>query len=380
MLQPEDKRKIRVGILIAAFSIAMYLCFQNLDVVGKVIGGLLGLLSPFLYGVCFAFVLNQLMRFLEKSVFDKLNRKKSPKWGKFRRSICLTATVLIALGILAGLISYLIPQVGASIMTLVNNMSGYLTSLQEFANNILSSLGFSADIIETITDFLTQFSDRIFNFLGNLAPKLVETTISITSGIINVFFGFIVAIYMLATKESLVQGCKRIVYAFLPKRGADYLQHAYTLANQRFSGFVSGQLTEAVILGILCFIGMKIFGMEYALLISIIIGVTNIIPIIGPILGTVPGALIMLMIEPIKALWFVIFIIVLQQIESNLIYPKVVGDSIGLPGLWVIFAVLVGGSLFGLPGVILGVPSFAVIYTLIAEAVDKRLREKQLKV
>lgn len=380
MLQPEDKRKIRVGILVAAFSIAMYLCFQNLDVVGKVIGGLLGLLSPFLYGVCFAFVLNQLMRFLEKSVFDKLNRKKSPKWGKFRRSICLTATVLIALGILAGLISYLIPQVGASIMTLVNNMSGYLTSLQEFANNILSSLGFSADIIETITDFLTQFSDRIFNFLGNLAPKLVETTISITSGIINVFFGFIVAIYMLAAKESLVQGCKRIVYAFLPKRGADYLQHAYTLANQRFSGFVSGQLTEAVILGILCFIGMKIFGMEYALLISIIIGVTNIIPIIGPILGTVPGALIMLMIEPIKALWFVIFIIVLQQIESNLIYPKVVGDSIGLPGLWVIFAVLVGGSLFGLPGVILGVPSFAVIYTLIAEAVDKRLREKQLKV
>ena len=150
------------------------------------------------------------------------------------------------------------------------------------------------------------------------------------------------------------------------------------MANARFSGFVSGQLTEAVILGVLCFLGMSLFGMEYALLISVIIGLTNIIPIFGPIIGTVPGALILLMVEPMKAVWFVVFIVVLQQIESNLIYPKVVGGSIGLPGIWVMFSVLIGGSLFGLPGVLLGVPTFAVIYTLIARAVKKRLHEKKI--
>ena len=377
-MNSDDKRKVKIGILIALFTVVLYLGLQHMDVVVKMAGFLVSLVSPFIYGVCIAFVLNLLMKLLETKVFKKLNEKRNPKWEKARRPVCLAITILLFLGFLTALVYFLIPQLALSVKTLVNNIPTYLESLQTWANGFLAQIGVSTNINEAITGFLTQFSDSILTYLGDMVPKVVQTTVDVTSGIFNAFFGFVIAIYMLASKEALLRGCRRVLYAYLPLRGADYCTHAYRVVKQRFTGFVPGQLTEAVILGTLCFIGMTIFRMPYALLISIIIGITNIVPIIGPILGTIPGALIMLMIEPMQAVWFVLFIVILQQIESNLIYPRVVGDSLGLPGIWVMFSVLVGGGLFGLPGVLLGVPCFSVIYTLFAESVGKRLKERKL--
>lgn len=376
----EDKRKVRIGITVALFTILLYLGLQNLDILARAVGFVVRLFSPFLFGICFAFVLNILMRFFENRVFRRLNEKNSSKWQKIRRPFCLVLTILLFLGLVTALIWFLIPQLIQSVTTLGNNMSGYIESFQNWLNVFLENFGVSADINEAITDFLAQFSDSIVNYITRSVPRILGTAMSITSGIVNVFMGFVISIYMLAAKESLTRNVKRVIYAFLPQKAADYLAHIYKLTNKRFVGFVSGQLTEAFILGALCFIGMNIFGMQYSLLISIIIGLTNIVPIIGPILGTIPGALIMLMIDPMKALWFVVFIIILQQFESNLIYPRVVGTSVGLPGLWVLFAVLIGGNLFGLPGVLLGVPVLSVLYVLLAESVIRRLQEKKQKI
>lgn len=375
----EDKRKTKVGIAIAAFAVILYYGLQNYSELQSVFGFVTGMLSPFIYGICFAFVLNILANFYENRVFAFANKRKNKYWEKYRRPVCILLTIITFLGIITGLIAFIIPQLIQSTATLASSIPTFIVNLQDYINSLLAQLGVSTDINAAVTSFLIDFSDKILNFITASVPHILKTTMDITSGVFNVFFGFIIAIYMLSTKESLLRNAKRMLYAYSPKKFADYTTHIYQHVNVRFGGFVSGQLTEAVILGVLCFIGMQIFGMEYALLISVIVGVTNIIPIIGPIIGAVPGVVIMLMIDPMKAVWFILFIVILQQIECNLIYPKIVGDSIGLPGLWVIFAILIGGGVFGFAGVILGVPAFAVIYTLISENTTRRLKEKEIK-
>lgn len=375
-MNSEDKRKVKIGIAIAAFGVVLFFVLQSIALWKTAFDFIAGLLSPFIYGICFAFVLNILLTFFEKKIFFALDKKPSKAWKKLKRPCLILLTIFTFLGLLTGLVAFIIPQLIQSTASLANSIPSFLITLETYINELLGNWGVSTDINTALTTFLTDFSDKILKFVTDSVPQIVRTTMSITTGVFNVIMGFVIGIYMLATKDSLLGGAKKLIYAYMPKKTADYTTHVYKLVNDRFSGFVSGQLTEAVILGVLCFFGMQLFGMEYALLISVIVGVTNIIPIIGPIIGAVPGVFIMLMIDPMKAVWFTVFIIVLQQIECNLIYPKIVGDSIGLPGMWVIFAILVGGGLFDFAGVLLGVPTFAVIYTLIAENSEKRLNEK----
>lgn len=373
-INDEEKSKIKIGVVITAFAIVFFLVLSNFNTVVGSAKNVMGIFSSVIAGICIAFVLNVLVVFFENKLFIKLKFMKHPKAKKFIRPASLILTLIVFFGIVSALFAFVIPQFAQSAATLAANIPSYIVSLESFANNILSSLGIDTSINQTIVDMLSEVSDYILTFISTAAPKVLATTLSITSGILNAFIGFIFAIYMLASKERILRNCKKIVYAFLPLKAADYTKDVYRLVKGRFAGFVTGQLTEAFIVGVLCFIGMSIFKMEYALLISVIIGVTNMIPVVGPIIGAVPGALIMLMVDPMKALWFVVFVIVLQQLESNLIYPKVVGDSIGLPGIWVLFSIIVGGNLFGFMGVLLGVPVFAVIYTLLGMHTNKRLK------
>lgn len=373
-MNDEEKSKIKIGIAIAAFSIVFFLLLSNFSTVILSFKTVLGLFSSFIAGICIAFVLNVLVVFFESKVFTKLKFLGNPKAKKFIRPASVLLTLVVFFGIVSALVAFIIPQFVQSAAVLASNIPSYIKSLEEFANEILSNLGISTSINEAIVDMLSKISDYILTFISTAAPKILTATINITSGILNAFIGFIFAIYMLASKEKILLNFKKLVYAYMPLKAADYTKDVYRLVKGRFAGFVTGQLTEAVIVGVLCFIGMSIFKMEYALLISVIIGVTNMIPVVGPIIGAVPGGLIMLMVDPMKALWFVIFVIVLQQLESNLIYPKVVGDSIGLPGIWVLFSIIVGGNLFNFMGVLLGVPVFAVIYTLLGKHTNNRLK------
>ena len=298
-MNEEDKRKIRNGVLIALFTVLLYLGIQHLDVVLKVVVTVIKLLSPFLFGICFAFVLNIPAKFLEEKVFWRLSRKGG-FWKKAKRPLCVTLTVVLFLGVIVLLFSILIPQLIESVKSLADNIPGYLNKLQLWANSFLSQFGVSTDLNETISSYLTEFSDTILKYITDSVPQIMGTAVNITSGIINLFMGFIIGVYMLATKDGLTRNVKRTAYAFLPRKAADYLTHIYHITNSRFYGFVTGQLTEALILASLCLIGMTLFRMPYALLISIIIGITNIVPIIGPIVGTIPGALIMLMVNPMQ--------------------------------------------------------------------------------
>lgn len=366
-MNSEDKRKVKVGIAIAAFTILFYLTLQNLDKLSGTFSFLMNAITPFIIGIAIAFVLNLLMVIFEEKLLSRIDDKRFPKLKKFKRPVAVIVTVIITLGIVSALVSFIIPQLSENVKKLSDNITTYIPALQSFAETSLAKLGLDTDLTQTITDFLTNFSNTILNFIGSAVPKIFEITKAITAGLFNIILGFVISIYLLFSKEILLRQAKRIIYAFMPKTGADYTKHVYRLVKTSFSGFVTGQLTEAVIVGMLCFIGMSIFNMEYALLISVIIGITNMIPIIGPFIGAVPGVLIMLMVNPMTAVWFALFIFILQQLESSLIYPRVVGDSIGLPGIWVLFAITLGGALFGFGGILLGVPAFAVIYTLIKE-------------
>lgn len=377
-MNDEDKRKVKIGICIAAFTVALFFVLQNITKWQTAASFLFSLVAPIVYGICFGFVLNIIMVFFENKVFKRLNKK--PKWVKVRRPVCLLISVLLLVGMLATLIAFLLPQLAESSASLFANIPSYISEIESMSNKLLNSLGFEHDIVTTVSDWFATFYDKIFTTITSYIPQIANTAMNVTSGVVNLFMGFVLGIYMVSMKETLISICKKIIYAVFSQRRADYIRHVYRLVNARFYGFVSGQVTEAFILGILCFIGMKILGMEYALLVSVIIGATNIIPMFGAWIGGAVGVLLMLMVDPIKALWFLIFLLILQQIESNLIYPRVVGSSIGLSGLWVLFAVIIGGSLFGFAGILLGVPAFAVIYTLLSEWINARLKAKKIKI
>ena len=267
-------------------------------------------------------------------------------------------------------------------MTLASNIEGYINSLFEFTDKTLSFFNLDISFFDRFEDvwhsWLTEGIDYLKNSLPTIFTYTKDFTTGLVGGIVNTFVGIIICIYLLSTKEKLLRQAKKLLFAFLPKKKAEYVCKIAETANDTFAKFISGQLIEAFIIGILCFIGMSVLGLPYALLISVIVGVTNMIPVVGPFIGAIPSGFIILMINPLQCLWFVIFIIVLQQIEANLIYPHVVGNSVGLSGLWVMFAIFVGGGLFGFLGIFLGVPGFAVIYRFASDYINSRLKKKEL--
>ena len=251
--------------------------------------------------------------------------------------------------------------------------------LSQFDLSWLSELDFN-QVLSSLKSELTAFLDKSINALSAVFPQIFNMTASIIGIVANLFIAIIVSIYLLVGKDNLCRQVKQLTYAFLPKRWADECVDIARLSSQCFSNFVTGQLMEACILGLLCFVGMSIFRFEYAFLISMMVGVSAIIPVVGAFIGTVPGVLLLLFVEPMQAFWFVVFILVLQQIEGNLIYPKVVGESVGLPALWVLMGIVVGGGIGGVVGMLLGVPVFTILYKLTSQITRDRLTRKGIDI
>ncbi|MBE6770678.1 MAG: AI-2E family transporter [Ruminococcaceae bacterium] len=353
---------------------------NNTDKVSGIISGFFSIISPFITGFCFAFIINVLMRPMEK-IFDKLFKKSSEKIrNKIRRPVCLILSTVIIIGLLFALIFMILPEFMNTLQNLIKAFPRYAAQVETWIEKIIAfaaihgvtlpEMSFNADtVLNTLKNFINS---------SGIVDKTLTFTGSLVSGIVNLIVAIAFSLYLLAQKETLSSQAKRFMQAFLPKKNdVNRIVNFIGIVDRTFTSFLTGQLTEAVIIGVLCFIGMLIFKMPYAAVISVLVGFTALIPVFGAFIGTAIGAFLILFDDPMKAVWFVVFIVVLQQLEGNLIYPKVVGKSVGLPGIWVLAAVTIGGTLGGVLGILLSVPFCAVIYCLLAYLVDVRLKKKE---
>ena len=364
-----NKKTTQRIMLLIAFAVLLFWGLYNISAIGNVLSGLLSLLAPLLIGVCIAFVLNLMMAGLER-LWDRALTKWSSRWNaKLKRPVCLTLTMVLFLGIIFAIFFILIPRLEeagaamvANIPTYVAQIQAWWASLSDFAAQhgvTLPELSLNAENVrDTITGFLQERGDSVVNATLNI-------TTSIVGALENFLLALVFSLYLLAQKETLIAQSKRLLRRALPRKAADKLLELLSLTNNAFSSFVTGQVTEAVILGTLCCLGMLILRLPYALPVSVIIAALSLIPIFGAWIGAATGAFLIVFQSPIKALTFLIFLLILQQVEGNLIYPRVVGKSVGLPGLWVLAAVTIGGGAFGVLGMLLGVPVCSVIYTLL---------------
>ena len=380
MNQMKDPR-FKSNILLATYVVVLAFLFINIKSVGGFLGTTLHMLKPFLIAICVAFVLNIPMKFYENKVLiPAFKNAKGKKLDKAARPLALLLTILTIVALFIGLIIFIIPQLVESGATLVKNIPDYIQSLE----NIMAEYMGSTDILNEIWNEILSMGENLIKIVGQVTGSLVSQVLNITMGvtstIINFFMGILIAIYILLSKEKLSLQAKKMLYAFIDMKKADKIMEVTKISHFKFSKFITGQCIEAVILGTLCFTGMSIFRIPYALLISTIIGVTALLPIFGALIGTIPASFIIFMVDPKTAVWFIVLIVVIQQIEGNLIYPLVVGNSIGLSALWVLFAITVGGSSFGILGILIGIPLFGVIYTVFSSFINRRLREKNIKV
>lgn len=383
LLDNHNKRPLgdmRKYLIIATYTVVLYLLLTNLNTVKNFLYELSGLLNPVILGIAIAYVLNILLKQFEERIFKPLNRRNHPLWNRFRRPVSLLLTYVTTFLIFILLAWFILPQLFTSLSMLMNVIPSSMESVKLWIENLAANAPVDSDILQKIALNWNEIMQKAAEWMVNIIPYVLTFTKDFTASLFNVIMGIMLSVYLLLSKENIIRIFKKLLYAYLPKQKADKTLEVGTITNKAFSGFIAGQLTEAAILGGLCFVGMTLFSFPYALLISVIVGVTSVIPIFGAYIGTIPSAFIILMIDPPKAFWFVIFILVLQQIEGNIIYPKVVGNSIGLSGVWVLAALLIGGSLFGLMGMLLGIPAFAVIYTLVRTMTNKRLNKRKIKI
>lgn len=387
------KRKIQneyiywgiTALSVIALGILFYFTILRFDNIIKIIGKILYIFRPLLYGIIIAFILTQSFNFFNRK-FTKLLSKRSKDTIKVKKEskiISISISILILLLILFWIFYLLIPKLLISVVGIVEMLPDSIVKVESWLENILKGNPAIENIILTM---INDSSKSILSYLSEgILPKMENIVTTVTVGLNGMYeflrdftIGIVFSVYLLINKNKYVSEMKKFIYTFLGiKKGNSLLQGA-RYSYKIFNGFIKGKLLTSVALGIVCYIAMILFKMPYAALISLIVAITNIIPFFGPIIGWVPGVILLLLINPIQALYFTIIIIVLQQIEGNLLSPKIVGDSIGLSGFWVLFSIMIFGGIFGLVGMIIGVPIFAIFYHFASYQLKKYLAKKDL--
>ncbi len=375
-------KQLKYILIIITFAVLLYCVINHYAVLLRGLAWVIGLFSPFIFGLCIAFVLNTVLSPLE-ALWARIFRSKGKISRRLKRPVCLILATLIVVGAVFAILFMIVPQIKDTLERFANAIPQHVGTLTSWWNNLR---GFAANFNITLSEFPTidwaSAGEKLLAFLGENYTLFIDSTVNLTATLFSTVFNLVLAvafsIYILAQKETLGRQTKKVLFALASEKKANNVLEICSLTHQSFSRFVSGQLTEAVIIGVLCFVGMLIFRFPYAGIISVLVGFTALIPVFGAFFGTAVGAFLILLTDPLKALWFVIFIIVLQQLEGNLIYPKVVGKSIGLPGIWVLLAVTVGGNAWSVPGMLLAVPLSSVIYTLFKRFIVNRLKKKNV--
>lgn len=377
-----NKTSLKRILGVITFALLLYWGLHHPGQIAGLFSGLFALVSPFIIGCAIAFIVNVPMRLLERHWPRLWGSKYGPRQEKAKRPVCLVLATLIVLGLIFALFFIVVPSLKDSISTFVAMLPQHMATVEGWWRALTELLSEYGIVLPALSLSLEEVYEAVINFVTNYGQTLMDTTIGITSSIVSVVVNFVLAfvfsLYLLAQKETLTRQTKKLLRALLPERRANWLMEVGVLTNRTFSNFLTGQLTEAVILGALCFVGMVLFHMPYAPVVSVLVGFTALIPIFGAFIGVGVGAFLILLVSPVQALWFLVFILILQQLEGNLIYPRVVGKSVGLPGIWVLAAVTVGGNAFGLVGMILSVPVCSVLYALLRQLVNDRLAQKGL--
>ena len=374
-----NKKNRRWLFLAAAGCIVLYWVLHETERVRSAFGLVTRLTAPFLLGAALAFILNVPMRAIERL----LQKVKKPG---LRRTLAILLTFLVLCLVLAGVVRLLVPQVQQTVDSLIATLPGFFNRVEVWAMGILQDNPGLYDWLLENTDVETlKLSSVLTNVLKTVGTgitavtqKAIAAVGSVTSAVVNLVVGLVFALYCLSSKETLARQGRKLLYAFLPERVCDEAVRIFRLTNATFSNFISGQCLEAVILGCLFAVAMAIFGMPYIPLVSVLIAVTALVPIVGAFVGCILSAFFILVESPIQAVWFVAMFLVIQQIEGNLIYPRVVGTSIGLPGMWVLVAVTVGAELMGVAGMLVMIPLSSVLYTLLREITHKRLSAREI--
>ncbi len=374
-----DRKTLRTIFWGAAGCIGLYWLLHETERLTALVNGINDVMFPFIVGAAFAFILNVPMRAIERH----LNGIKN---SSARRGVAILLTLLMVLLIIVGAVQLLIPQIADTVESLVETLPDFFKRVQNGVTEYLQEHPGLMEWLNNNTDFQSiNWQDLLQKVVGVVSTGLTTllntallAVISVSTWIFNALLSLVFAIYCLFRKEILARQGRRLLYALLPEKHSDEIVRIMRLTNATFSNFISGQCLEALILGCMFAVSMLIFRMPYMPLVSVIIAITALVPIVGAFIGCVLGAFFILVDSPIQAVWFVVMFLVLQQIEGNLIYPKVVGKSIGLPGMWVLVAVAVGGDLMGIGGMLLMIPLASVAYALLREFTDKRLEARHI--
>ena len=359
------------GILVVAF----YTLINNVEPLYGVFHAVFVALSPFIYGLGIAFLLNPLRKIIEYSWLGKTSLKPSTK-----KIIASFGALFIGIIMLFVFFSILIPQMISSIQTFLSSFEGYVETARNFfeSNNFLSE-----DLLKTLNPVIDRGASMLGDWVSNLASSLnaiLMYSVIFAKGVMNFLIGMIIALYILLDEPKLKRQTKKVLYALLPEKTTEKIIKTSRLTINTFNSFIAGKAVDSLIIGILCYIILSFMNMPYTPLISVLVGVTNMIPVFGPFLGAVPSILILLLVDPFRALEFAIFILILQQIDGNIIGPRILGGAVGLPTLYVMFAIIIGGALFGIFGMFIGVPVFSVIFVLVRDFIHQQLEKKKITV
>lgn len=381
----KENKYFRVSLcafLVIAASVVLIFVAQNLGYLMSRLSGLMNILSPFIWGFSFAYILNYPYKWL-LGVLDRIPKLKD-KMPAGAKKVTAVALVYVCFIALMGLFFYaVVPQIVKALADFVEVLPHYIDhvtySIQTFLFKYLERFGMSpADILAVLTEFGKRVTDEFQ--LGNLLNGTLDIVLTMSVKLKNTFLGLIVSIYFLLDKDKFRISCKKMLFAALPEKHANKIISVLQFTDQTFGSFFIAKVVDSVIIGILNYLFMAVMDMEYAVLISVLVAITNVIPFFGPFIGAIPSIFLLLLVNPWHALIFGIFIIILQQFDGNFLGPKLMGDSMGIRAVFVVFAVIVGGGLFGVAGMFIGVPVFVVLYTLFSEAVRDRLKQKNIKI
>ena len=376
----ESLNEMKKWIILVFAGVLAFWGLNNLELIFKMLGNIYTVFSPFILGAAIAYVLNIPMTKVENLLKKAIPDKYEDKYKGLIRAVSIVLSLLLLLCIVGFIAFLLIPELIENIESLMNSVPALVESGKDFVIDMLDKYPDIQKEIESVFAESGNVSGIVSSVLTYIVNGIVGFVSGIVDGFVYIFTGIIFAIYMLGQKEKLVDGMTRLIYGFTEKRKANKIMKVATLTNKTFSKFISGQCVEAVILGTIIFVVCLLCGFPYALLIGVLTAVTALIPIFGALIACVVGAILIAITNPIQALIFVAVFVIIQQIEGNVIYPKVVGKSVGLSPLWTLLAITVGGNLFGVLGMLIGLPLASVVYSLLKESVNKKLEKKEIEI